>query len=87
MTFVASWNVNGLRAVINKGFFEYLELNPLDIICLQEIKSFSKDVDHLLNPIKDRFNIYLNSALRPGYSGTGQYQILGPILFYFFQFS
>lgn len=70
MTIITSWNVNGLRAVFNKGFKEYLDINSPDIICLQEIKSLPKDVSHILDVINDSYNVYLNSAIRPGYSGT-----------------
>lgn len=70
MTIITSWNVNGLRAVYNKGFKEYLVENSPDILCLQEIKSLAKDVKHILDDINDVYNVYLNSAIRPGYSGT-----------------
>ena len=38
---ILSWNVNGIRAVIKKGFYDYMnEINP-DVICIQETKSLS----------------------------------------------
>ena len=34
-----SWNVNGIRAAERKGFFEWLEKEPADIVCVQETKA------------------------------------------------
>lgn len=42
---VISYNVNGIRAAIKKGFVEWLSENPADIICLQETKATKEDVD------------------------------------------
>jgi len=42
---VISYNVNGIRAAIKKGFVEWLQTNPADIICLQETKATKEDVD------------------------------------------
>ncbi len=61
-----SWNVNGIRAAIKKGFFESMGEIDADIICLQETKAMKEQVE-------DDFPGYLeywNSAERKGYSGT-----------------
>jgi exodeoxyribonuclease-3 len=42
---IISYNVNGIRAAIKKGFFEWLKTDPADVICLQEIKATRDDVD------------------------------------------
>ena len=65
-----SWNVNGLRAVINKGFKNfYNDINP-DIMCLQETKMQQDQISMDINDIfKDRY-VYWNSAEKKGYSGT-----------------
>ena len=42
---VISYNVNGIRAAIKKGFVEWLSENPAEIICLQETKATKDDVD------------------------------------------
>ena len=42
---IISYNVNGIRAAIKKGFFEWLKTDPADVICLQEIKATREDVD------------------------------------------
>ena len=62
-----SWNVNGLRAVLNKGFYEFIEKEQPDIICLQEIKAMQDQVDLDLPGYPHR---YWNSAQKKGYSGT-----------------
>jgi exodeoxyribonuclease-3 len=42
---IVSYNVNGLRSAMNKGFVDWLKTNPGDIICLQEIKAQKDNVD------------------------------------------
>ena len=42
---IISYNVNGIRAAIRKGFLAWLATDPADIICLQETKAESKDID------------------------------------------
>lgn len=65
---LASWNVNGLRAVISKGkLTEYLVANEPDILCLQEVKAKESQLPEL----PAGYQLFLNSAERPGYSGTG----------------
>lgn len=71
MTKLLSWNVNGLRSVFNKGFEEMLDNERPDVLCLQEIKTYHHDVEHLLSSVSDRYHILLNPAERAGYSGTG----------------
>lgn len=62
-----SWNVNGLRAVINKGALQsFLEQESPDILCLQEIKCKPNQVDLDLPD----YNIFWHPAERAGYSGT-----------------
>ena len=42
---IISYNVNGIRAAIKKGFIDWLKTNPADVICLQEIKATDADID------------------------------------------
>ena len=42
---IISYNVNGIRAAIKKGFIDWLTTDPADIICLQETKANKEDVD------------------------------------------
>ena len=61
-----SWNVNGLRAQVRKGFLEKLEALDPDILCLQEIKLSEGQLELDL----ENYEEYYNYAERKGYSGT-----------------
>lgn len=65
MRFV-SWNVNGLRACIQKGFMEYFQSVDADFFCLQETKLQAGQIDLQLNG----YHQYWNYANKKGYSGT-----------------
>ena len=70
-----SWNVNGLRAVVNKGFKDiFNELNS-DIFCIQETKMQEGQLDISF----DGYKQYFNSAQRKGYSGTAIFTRIEPI--------
>jgi len=64
-----SWNVNGVRAVMKKGFPSSLEAMETDVLCLQETKAQDDQVLEALADI-DGYHIYTNSAIKKGYSGT-----------------
>ena len=66
---IISYNVNGIRAAIKKGFLEWLSSNPADVICLQEIKATAEDVDTKLFE-KAGYSHYWFSAQKKGYSGV-----------------
>ena len=61
-----SWNVNGLRAVMNKGFKEFFKEINADILALQETKLQEGQIE--FNP--EGYYTYWNSAVKKGYSGT-----------------
>ncbi|GDX43701.1 hypothetical protein LBMAG23_06780 [Bacteroidota bacterium] len=42
---IISYNVNGIRAAIKKGFIDWLKTDPADIICIQETKASKEEVD------------------------------------------
>ncbi|MEN8662867.1 MAG: exodeoxyribonuclease III [Lentimonas sp.] len=63
-----SWNVNGLRAVIKKGFEDFLQTTAPDVLCLQETKISSDLVENFSFP--DYPHCYWNCAEKKGYSGT-----------------
>jgi len=65
MKFV-SWNVNGLRACVKKGFLEYFQEVDADIFCVQETKLQEGQIDLEL----DGYHQYWNYAIKKGYSGT-----------------
>lgn len=70
MTHIVTWNINGLRAVTQKGFAEWFEKHSPDVIALQEIKASEDKVRTILEGWKDFYDVHLNPAVRPGYSGT-----------------
>jgi exodeoxyribonuclease-3 len=72
-----SWNVNGIRAVVKKGFLDWMKTNPGDIIAIQETKA---QVEQLSDDIMNvpNYNSYFNSAVRKGYSGVGVYSNIEP---------
>ena len=43
---VITYNVNGIRSAINKGFIEWLKTDPADVICIQETKAAKENIDH-----------------------------------------
>ena len=61
-----SWNVNGLRAILNKGFMDFFKEIDADIFCLQETKMQEGQVELIL----EGYYQYWNSAVKKGYSGT-----------------
>ncbi len=65
-----SWNVNGLRAVINKGFQDFFKEINADVFCIQETKMQKDQIDEGIGNIFDGYYAYWNSAEKKGYSGT-----------------
>ncbi|EKY4027260.1 exodeoxyribonuclease III [Listeria innocua] len=70
-----SWNVNGLRAAVKKGFLEYFEEVDADIFCLQETKLQEGQIELDLPAYKD----YWNYAIKKGYSGTAIFTKVEPL--------
>jgi exodeoxyribonuclease-3 len=66
---IISWNVNGIRAIAKKNFFEDMEKMAPDVLCLQETKAQDNQVMETLASIND-YHIFSNSAEKKGYSGT-----------------
>ena len=61
-----SWNVNGIRACLNKGFEEFFKQIDADIFCIQETKCQREQVELEF----ENYSSYWNSAEKKGYSGT-----------------
>lgn len=70
-----SWNVNGIRACVNKGFLDYFKEVDADIFCLQETKLQEGQIDLNLEGYYD----YWNYAQKKGYSGTAIFTKKKPI--------
>jgi len=70
-----SWNVNGFRAVLKKGFDDFFEKENADIFCIQETKMQFEQVEKSF----DGYYSYWNSAVKKGYSGTAVFTKIKPI--------
>ncbi len=75
---IISWNVNGLRVVGKKGFWEWLEKTKPEIVCLQEIKISESQLGFDLVYPKDYF-AYFNCAKKLGYAGTAVFSKKKPL--------
>ncbi|MCX6079229.1 MAG: exodeoxyribonuclease III [Chloroflexi bacterium] len=69
---ISTWNVNGIRAAMGKGFKEWMAAESPDVLCLQEIKA---NHEQLTAEQKDfpGYSVIWNSAERPGYSGVATF--------------
>ncbi|MDV2885008.1 exodeoxyribonuclease III [Alkalihalophilus pseudofirmus] len=70
-----SWNVNGLRACVKKGFLDFFHEQDADIFCLQETKLQEGQIELKL----DGYHQFWNYALKKGYSGTAVFTKQKPI--------
>ena len=76
---IFSWNVNGIRAVKKKGFFDFISQYNPDILCLQETKAHVEQLgDDLLSP-KGYFSYFDSPKFKKGYSGVAIYSKKKPI--------
>lgn len=73
---LVSWNVNGLRACVNKGFTEYFKEVNADLFCLQETKLQEGQIDLDLG---EGYKQYWNYAEKKGYSGTAVFSKVEPL--------
>ena len=71
-----SWNVNGLRACMKKGFLDFYQERRPDFLCLQETKMEQGQADV---PLGEGVLEYWNSAEKKGYSGTAVFTPHAPI--------
>ena len=72
---LVSWNVNGLRACLGKGFLDFCAVADADIICLQETKMRPEQAEFDL----PGYHRYWNSADKAGYSGTAVFTRRQPL--------
>lgn len=72
---LVSWNVNGIRACVKKGFIDYFKEVDADIFCIQESKLQEGQIELIL----DGYHQYWNYALKKGYSGTAVFTKKEPI--------
>ena len=70
-------NLNGIRSAAKKGFFEWVNTQSPDILCIQELKAQEADLDSaLMNP--NGYHGFFQYALKKGYSGVGLYSKKAP---------
>jgi len=74
---LVSWNVNGIRAVMGKGFPEFVAAVDADVLCLQETKARPEQVELPLE--LGGYRAYWNSAEKPGYSGVAVFSKTEPL--------
>ena len=74
---IISYNVNGIRAALNKGFIDWMKTDPADVICLQETKASKDNVEHALIT-ELGYKDYWYSAQKKGYSGVAVFTKIEP---------
>ncbi|MDQ1145602.1 exodeoxyribonuclease-3 [Bacillus sp. SORGH_AS 510] len=72
---LVSWNVNGLRACVKKGFMDYFQRVDADIFCVQETKLQEGQIDLEL----EGYHQFWNYAIKKGYSGTAVFTKMKPL--------
>lgn len=72
-----SWNVNGIRAVYKKGFFQWFVSEKPDILCLQETKATADQFPEELQKVEG-YNTYFAEAQKKGYSGVALFSVIQP---------
>ena len=77
MAKIITCNTNGIRAAARKGFFQWLEAEQADVVCIQETKA---QVHQLEDPVftPEGYHCYYNDAVKKGYSGTAIYSRVEP---------
>lgn len=63
---IVSWNVNGIKSCTEKGLFDFIKSNDIDIVCLQEIKTSNVNTRLEIS----HYSQYYNPAKKKGYAGT-----------------
>lgn len=77
MAKIITCNTNGIRAAARKGFFDWLQQEQADVVCIQETKA---QVDQLTDPVFSPagYHCFYNDAIKKGYSGTALYSRVKP---------
>jgi len=73
---LVSWNVNGLRACVTKGFLDYFREMDADLFCVQETKLQAGQIELELG---ESYSQYWNYAVKKGYSGTAVFSKIKPL--------
>jgi exodeoxyribonuclease-3 len=75
---IISWNVNGIRAIVKKGFLDWFMAEQPDILCLQETKAQDIQMPDKIRRLRN-YHSFFSSAERKGYSGTGLLTLKKPV--------
>lgn len=75
---ITTWNVNGIRAVLQKGALNWVSQVQTDVLCLQEVKAYREQVNGL-DELLSGYDGYWNSAAKAGYSGVAVYTRVKPL--------
>jgi exodeoxyribonuclease-3 len=67
---ITTWNVNGLRALLRKGSWDWINKYDSDVVCLQEIKARPDQLSDSQHALFEPYTTFWNPAERPGYSGV-----------------
>lgn len=78
-TRLVSWNVNGIRAGIKKGFFDWLASDNADVVCLQETKIAAHQLTDEMKTPPGGYHTFWSHAERPGYSGVAVFTKTEPL--------
>jgi len=70
---ITTWNVNGIRAALEKGAWNWVQTFAPDVVCLQEIKARPEQLTEAQHALFDGYQPAWNPAQRPGYSGVATF--------------
>ena len=76
---ITTWNVNGLRAVLNKGAWDWVKKQSPDVVCLQEIKAMPEQLTEAQMTEFDGYDVAWNPAEKKGYSGVATFTKSAPV--------
>lgn len=74
-----SWNVNGVRAVLKKGFLDWLDREQPDLLCLQETKATRDQLGPEVTDHSDYHSFWCSSSVKKGYSGVAIFSKKEPL--------
>ncbi len=76
---ITTWNVNGLRAALNKGLWNWVTQENPDVLCLQEIKARPEQIPPEYQAQFTNHHVFWNPAQKPGYSGVATFTTALPL--------
>ncbi|MDR1311660.1 MAG: exodeoxyribonuclease III [Burkholderiaceae bacterium] len=77
MITIVSINLNGIRSAARKGFFDWLQQQSADVVCVQETRAQFADITHSMTH-PGTYQAFFDFAVKKGYSGVGLYSKVNP---------